>query len=89
MSKRELHFSLRGWKEYGYWQQNDKKLLKKLNRLLEECTRTPFNGIGKPEPLKEELQGAWSRRINDEHRLIYLVSDRQVTILSCRYHYSK
>lgn len=78
-----------GWVDYLYWQQTDKKILKKLNRLLSEVTRTPFVGIGKPEPLRGDMSGSWSRRIDDEHRLVYLVTDKEIRIISCRHHYSK
>jgi toxin YoeB len=88
MSKRSLHFTPQGWQDYLYWQQNDKKITKKINRLLEESARTPFFGIGKPEPLKEDLAGAWSRRIDDQHRLMYIVTDSEIRISSCRYHYA-
>jgi toxin YoeB len=72
---------------YLYWQQQDKKFLKKLNALIEEVTRTPFEGTGKPEPLKHELAGWWSRRITDEHRLVYRVKDGGLEIAQCRFHY--
>jgi toxin YoeB len=78
-----------GWDGYIYWQTQDKKILKKLNQLIKDCQRDPFEGIGKPEPLREELSGAWSRRITDEHRLIYIVADEEVRVISCRYHYAK
>jgi toxin YoeB len=75
------------WNSYLYWQLNDKKMLKRINDLIKDIKRNPFEGIGKPEPLKYELVGAWSRRINDEHRLIYQIKDNQIFILQCRYHY--
>ena len=75
------------WEDYLYWQQYDKKLLKKINALIKEIGRTPFEGTGKPEPLKHELQGCWSRRIDQEHRLVYEVFDEQINIIACRYHY--
>jgi len=84
-----LHFTSAGWEDYVFWQKTDKKLLKKINRILEEIQRTPFEGIAKPELLKGDLSGAWSRRINDEHRLVYVVSDKEVRIVSCRFHYRK
>lgn len=73
--------------DYLYWQQYDKSMLKKINALIKEITRTPFQGTGKPEPLKENLSGFWSRRINQEHRLVYTVEKDAVIILQCRYHY--
>jgi len=82
-----LLFTDEAWEDYLYWQQYDKKLLKKINTLLKEIKRTPYEGTGKPEPLKHELQGAWSRRINQEHRLVYEVFDEQINVLACRYHY--
>ena len=76
-----------GWEEYLYWQETDKKIVKKINELVKECLRTPFEGKGKPEPLKGNLSGALSRRITDEHRLIYEVKDDSIHILQCRFHY--
>ncbi len=76
------------WSDYLYWQGQDKKTLKRINQLIRETLRTPFDGIGKPEPLKESLSGFWSRRIDDTNRLVYAVDDKQLTILACRYHYS-
>ena len=82
-----LLFTDEAWEDYGYWQSHDKKLLKKINSLLKEIKRNPFEGTGKPEALKHELQGCWSRRINQEHRLVYEVFDTQINVLACRYHY--
>jgi toxin YoeB len=82
-----LLFTDEAWEDYTYWQQYDKKLLKKINTLLKEIKRTPYEGTGKPEPLKYELQGCWSRRINQEHRLVYEVFDGQINVLACRFHY--
>ena len=75
------------WDDYLYWQQYDKSMLKKVNALIEEITRTPFRGTGKPEPLRENLSGFWSRRLNQEHRLVYTVEKDAVIILQCKYHY--
>ena len=75
------------WEDYLYWQKVDKKLLSKINDLLKEISRTPFHGLGKPEPLKFKYKGYWSRRINDEHRLIYKVQDDEILIVKCRFHY--
>lgn len=70
-----LVFEVLAWEDYVYWQKIDKKILKKINHLIKDIQRTPFEGIGKPEPLKHELSGFWSRRINSEHRLVYRVTD--------------
>ncbi len=70
-----------------YWQNTDKQILKKINQLIKDIKKEPFEGIGKPEPLKYELSGFWSRRISDEHRLVYEVSDNYIAIVSCRFHY--
>ena len=75
------------WEDYLYWQKVDKKLLKRINDLLKDISRTPFTGIGKPEALKHKYRGFWSRRINDEHRLIYKVRDDEILIAKCRFHY--
>ncbi|MBD3748073.1 MAG: Txe/YoeB family addiction module toxin [Sphingobacteriales bacterium] len=75
------------WEDYLYWQKTDKKLLSKINDLLKDISRTPFSGIGKPEPLKHKYKGYWSRRINDEHRLIYKIQDDEIIIAKCRFHY--
>jgi len=82
-----LIFSDIAWDDYIYWQNNDKQLLKKVNQLIKDIKRAPFEGIGKPEPLKHELSGFWSRRITDEHRLVYAVDENSVSIVSCRFHY--
>ena len=82
-----LIFSDKAWEEYMYWQDTDKQILKKINQLIKDIKREPFEGIGKPEPLKYELSGFWSRRISDEHRLIYEVSESYISIVSCRFHY--
>ncbi len=84
---RTISFTTDGWEDYIYWQAHDKQILKKINQLLKDCQRSPFDGIGKPEPLLHELSGAWSRRITEMHRLVYLVTDDEIRILSCRYHY--
>lgn len=83
----KIIFSELAWAGYVYWQSQDKKLPKKLNALIEESTRTPFEGTGKPEPLKHELKGWWSRRITDEHRLVYRIRDGGLEIAQCRFHY--
>jgi toxin YoeB len=80
-------FSEIAWEEYEYWQQHDRKLTLKINALLKDCRRSPFSGIGKPEPLKGNLAGWWSRRINDEHRFVYRVTELGLEVAQCRYHY--
>jgi toxin YoeB len=75
------------WQDYLYWQQQDKSMLKKTNGLIKEIIRSPFEETGKPEPLRENLSGFWSRRINLEHRLVYKIENNSVIILQCRYHY--
>jgi len=75
------------WNDYLYWQQSDKKILKRINELVKVCMRTPFEGIGKPESLKHDLKGYWSRRIDREHRLVYTATEHELLIISCRYHY--
>ena len=77
------------WSDYVYWQSQDKKTLKRINKLISDTRRSPFEGMGKPEPLKENLSGFWSRRIDDSNRLVYAVDNNQRTIISCRYHYEK
>ena len=83
----KIIFSLNAWEEYLSWQKEDKKMLKKINRLIKAIQRDPFSGIGKPEPLKYDLAGFWSRRIDREHRLVYQYVDGDILIYSCRYHY--
>lgn len=75
------------WRDYLYWQSQDKKTLKRINKLVADVKRSPFEGIGKPEPLKENLSGFWLRRIDDTNRLVYAVDGSSITVLSCRYHY--
>lgn len=82
-----LIFSDKAWEDYLYWQQTDKKNLKKINALIKEIKREPFKGIGEPEPLKYNWSGYWSRRITIEHRLVYKVLDDAIMIAQCRYHY--
>lgn len=83
----DVTFSRRAWAEYQDWQTTDRKILDKLNRLIHETARTPFGGTGKPEPLKHDRAGFWSRRITDEHRLVYRVIEDRLEIAQCRYHY--
>ena len=75
------------WEDYLFWQETDKKMLKKINSLILDISRTPYTGLGKPEPLKYQYQGLWSRRINDEHRLIYKIENDEIQIFKCRHHY--
>ena len=82
-----ITFSKNSWDDYISWQKDDKKLLKKINLLIKDIQRTPFEGIGNPEPLKFDLSGFWSRRIDREHRLIYKVFNNEILIYSCKYHY--
>ncbi len=82
-----VSFDPKAWDEYLHWQRNDKSIARKIHSLIAECQRHPFEGTGKPEPLKNDLSGYWSRRINREHRLIYRVTDREILIIQCRYHY--
>ncbi len=82
-----LCFTSYGWEDYLYWQNTDKSTLKRINLLIKDCLRNPFEGIGKPEPLKGNLSGYWSRRIDGEHRLVYKYEDKKLYILQCRYHY--
>jgi toxin YoeB len=83
----DVVFMPKGWDDYQFWIESNLKLVKKNNVLIKECQRTPFNGIGKPEPLKSELSGWWSRRIDREHRLVYRVKDGALEIAQCRHHY--
>lgn len=84
----KLTFSTTAWEQYLYWQTTDKKILKRINLLIKEIKRTPQEGIGKPEPLQHGLSGYWSRRINDEHRIVYKHQDGEILIAQLRYHYS-
>ena len=86
MAKR-ITWTLAAWEDYQYWQGQDRKTLKRINSLIQECLRQPFEGIGKPEPLKENLAGFWSRRIDEANRLIYRVDGDDLVVLACRYHY--
>ncbi len=78
-----------GWEDYLYWQSTDKATLKRINRLIDDALRDPFAGIGKPEQLRHVLAGCWSRRIDDEHRLVYLVDGGDLVVMQARYHYGK
>lgn len=87
MTERLLSWTDVAWSDYVYWQTQDKKTLKRINKLIVDTKRSPFEGIGKPEALKENLSGFWSRRIDETNRLVYAVDDNALTIISCRYHY--
>ncbi len=82
-----LAWTHEAWSDYVYWQGQDRKTLKRINRLIADTQRNPFEGIGKPEPLKENLSGFWSRRIDGTNRLVYVIDNQRLTIISCRYHY--
>ncbi|HYN54801.1 MAG TPA: Txe/YoeB family addiction module toxin [Methylotenera sp.] len=83
----KLVFAEPAWEDYLYWQLQDKQMLQRINKLIREIQREPFAGIGKPEPLKHALSGYWSRRINDEHRIVYKVEENSLFIAQLRYHY--
>ena len=84
-----MSFTPQSWEDYQYWQQADKKVLKRINELIKDTLRSPHEGIGKPEPLRQGLSGYWSRRITEEHRMIYRQVDSGVVVIQLRYHYSK
>ena len=83
----KLIFAELAWQDYLYWQTQDKQMLQRINKLIQEIQREPFAGIGKPEPLKHALSGFWSRRINDEHRIVYKIDNDRLLIAQLRYHY--
>ncbi len=83
----KIVFLTHAWEDYLYWQKYDKKVLQKINELIKQCQRTPFDGTGKPEALKNDLSGWWSRRISKEHRLVYRVENDKLYIAQCRKHY--
>ena len=87
MQLKMIQWDFEAWEEYLYWQMQDKKMLKRINQLIKDIQRNPFEGIGKPEPLKGNLTGFWSRRIDEEHRIVYAVEKETVTIISCKGHY--
>jgi toxin YoeB len=86
---RKLAWGSKAWDDYFYWQSQDKKTLKRINQLIEDTLANPLDGIGKPEPLRENLSGFWSRSIDDANRLVYILNDHYLTIISCCYHYQK
>lgn len=83
----KITFQQNAWEDYLFWQKNDKVILKKINELIKDIQRTPFEGLGKPEALKFTLSGYWSRRINTEHRLVYKLDNDSIIIIQCKYHY--
>ncbi len=85
--RNRLTWTTAAWADYVYWQGQDRKTLKRINQLLQELLRHPESGIGKPEPLRANLSGFWSRRIDDTHRLVYAIEDEQIVVIACRYHY--
>ena len=85
----KIIFSKNSWEDYISWQSENKKILRKINELIKDIHRTPFEGKGKPEPLKYDLAGFWSRRIDREHRLVYQVNKKEILIYSCRFHYDR
>ena len=85
--KKKVIWASKAWEDYLYWQNADKKMLKRINELIREIGRTPFEGTGKPEPLKANFSGWWSRRIDHTHRLVYRVNNDEIEIAQCRYHY--
>lgn len=87
MSK--IAFTHEGWEDYLYWQKSDKKILQRVNELIKDALRTPYSGIGKPEPLRYEFQGCWSRRIDKEHRLVYKIINDLLIVIAARFHYDK
>lgn len=85
---RRITWTVAAWEDYQWWQGQDRKTLRRINSLIQDCLRDPFVGIGKPEPLKENLSGFWSRRIDDSHRLVYCVDAQDLVLIACRYHYA-
>lgn len=83
----KLQFTEQSWDDYLYWQKSDKKLIERVNEIINDLRREPFQRFRKDEPLKHEHQGCWSRRVNDEHRLVYQVTDNELIVVACRYHY--
>ena len=87
MSSRQLAWTREAWKDYLWWQEQDRRTLRRINKLIEATLRSPFEGIGKPEALKENLSGFYSRRIDQTHRLVYAVEEQRIVVISCRHHY--
>ena len=89
MNTKTIQWGFNAWEDYLYWQKESKKNLKRINTLIKDISRNPFDGLGKPEPRKGNLLGLWSRRIDEEHRLVYTVNDNSVIIIACRGHYEQ
>lgn len=87
MPQRNIIFTPESWQDYTYWIGQDKKTLRKINKLIVDILRDPFDGLGKPEPLRENYAGLWSRRIDEKNRLVYAVDDKTISIVGCRFHY--
>lgn len=87
MQIKDIKWDFDAWEEYLYWQAEDKKMVKRINQLIKDICRNPFDGIGKPEPLKGNLTGLWSRRIDEKHRIVYIIENETVLIFSCKGHY--
>lgn len=83
----KILFTESAWSDYVHWQNENKTILKKINKLLQDISRSPYEGIGKPEPLKHQLRGYWSRRIDHEHRLVYQIEENTLVVIACRFHY--
>ncbi|MEV5602840.1 Txe/YoeB family addiction module toxin [Streptomyces sp. SAS_281] len=84
----KLAFTTRGWDDYTFWSESDRRMTRRINKLIADTIRDPFNGIGKPEPLRGDLSGYWSRRIDDEHRLVYKPTESELIVVQARYHYT-
>jgi len=85
---KDIVFTVAAWSDFMEWSKTDRKIFEKISLLISEVSRTPFTGIGKPEPLRHKFQGYWSRRISEQHRLVYTVKGNEIQIISCKYHYS-
>ena len=85
----KIRFDEQGWQDYIHWSETDRRITRRINALIKDITRDPFAGIGKPEPLKHQFAGFWSRRIDGEHRVIYQIQDETVIIIQCRFHYER
>lgn len=89
MGEKHIQWDPDAWNDYLFWQEQDRKTLKRLNQLIKDIQRNPFEGLGKPEPLKENLAGFWSRRIDSENRIVYAVEEKCIVIIACRRHYGR
>jgi len=86
---KNIVFTAKAWVDFIEWSKSDRKIFEKISLLIQETSRTPFTGTGKPEPLRHQFKGFWSRRINEQHRLIYSVTESEIQIISCKYHYTE